>query len=62
MKLSNLKIGEPALNALHLIGIETLEKCVDYTKKELLALHGVGPKAIRLIEEELIKHNLSYKK
>jgi endonuclease III len=62
MKLSDLKIGEPALRSLHLIGIETLEKCVDYSKKELFALHGVGPKAIRIIEEELIKQNLSYKK
>jgi len=62
MKLSELKIGEPAQRALHLIGIETLEKCGDYTKKELLALHGVGPKAIGIIEEELIKQKLSYKK
>lgn len=61
MKLSDLKIGEPARRALSLIGIETLEKCADYTKKELLDLHGVGPKAIRIIEEELHKQNLSYK-
>jgi len=33
MKLSDLKIGEPALRALHLIGIETLEKCVDNQKR-----------------------------
>jgi hypothetical protein len=62
MKLSELKIGEPARSALSLIGIETLESCCEYTKKELLALHGVGPKAIRIIEEALVKQNLMYKK
>lgn len=62
MKLSELKIGEPALRALSLIKVETVEECIFYTKKELLSLHGVGPKAIRLIEEELIKRNLMLKK
>lgn len=62
MKLSDLKIGEPAKQALLLMGIITVEKCTEYTKKELLALHGVGPKAVRIIESELNRLNLSYKK
>ena len=61
MKLSDLKIGEPAQRALLLMGIDTVEKCTEYTKHELLALHGVGPKAIRIIASELIRQNLSYK-
>jgi len=61
MKLSDLKIGEPACRALLLNQIETVEQCTKYTKKELLNLHGVGPKAIRLIEEELVKLNLGFK-
>lgn len=61
MKLTELKIGEPACRALLFINIETVEQCAQYTKQELLALHGVGPKAIRLIEEELVKLNLEYK-
>lgn len=61
MKLNELRIGEPAIRALMLIQIDTVEKCADFTKKELLALHGVGPKAIRIIEEELVKLNLEYK-
>lgn len=61
MKLTELKIGEPARRALLLNQIETVEQCANYTKKELLDLHGVGPKAIRLIEEELVKLNLEYK-
>jgi hypothetical protein len=61
MKLTELKIGEPARRALLLIGVDTVEKCANFTKIELLSLHGVGPKAIRLIEEELIKLKLKYK-
>jgi len=61
MKLTELKIGEPARRALLLNQIENVEQCAKYTKEELLDLHGVGPKAIRLIEEELIKLNLEYK-
>ena len=57
-----LKIGEPARRALKTRNIETLEQCSMFTKNELLELHGVGPKAVRIIEEELIKQNLSYKK
>lgn len=62
MKLSELKIGEPARRALALLNIYFVEDCSNYSKKELLELHGVGPKAIRLIEEELIKLNMTYKK
>ena len=62
MKLSELKIGEPARRALALLNIYLVEECSKYSKKELLELHGVGPKAIRLIEEELLKLNLTLKK
>ncbi len=61
MNLNELKIGEPARRALKIRNIETLEQCSMFTKNELLELHGVGPKAVRIIEEELIKQNLSYK-
>lgn len=62
MKITELKIGEPAQRALALFGIVHLEDCSRYTKNELLTLHGVGPKAIRIIEENLNQLNLSYKK
>lgn len=62
MKLSELKIGEPAQRAFALKGIIHVEDCVNYTKSELLDLHGVGPKAIRIIEEILTQLNMTYKK
>ncbi len=62
MKLTELKIGEPARRALASQNIFTVEECSQYTKAELLNLHGVGPKAIRIIEEELKQLNMNYKK
>lgn len=34
----------------------------DYSKEEILALHGVGPKAVRIFDEMLVKEGLSFKK
>lgn len=44
-------IGRPARDALAVIGVTRASQCRDYTERELLALHGVGPKAIRLLRE-----------
>ena len=58
--MSNLPpIGSPATAALALAGISTLEEVSAHTEKELLALHGVGPKAIRILTEALAAHGLS---
>lgn len=48
-------IGRPATSALAAIGVTTLEQVIDYSEPELLALHGVGPKAIRLLAAELAR-------
>ncbi|GAB2652999.1 MmcQ/YjbR family DNA-binding protein [Prescottella soli] len=42
-------IGRPATRALQQAGIMTLEAVARHSRKELLALHGVGPKAIRVL-------------
>ncbi|WP_037356902.1 hypothetical protein [Amycolatopsis orientalis] len=44
-------IGSPATRALHAAGITTLAHTAEWTDAELLALHGVGPKAVRLLRE-----------
>jgi hypothetical protein len=54
-------IGRPANAALVNIGITTLEQVAALTEKELLAIHGVGPKAVRILKEELAKGGLSFK-
>jgi DNA-directed RNA polymerase alpha subunit len=55
------KTTSPTERALKEIGIEYLEDLCKYSVDELLALHGVGPKSIRILQEDLKKHNLSFK-
>ncbi len=47
------KIGAPATRALAAAGITTLEDVAGRPVAELLALHGVGPRAIRLLNDAL---------
>lgn len=42
-------IGKPALRALNAAGVKSLRHVSRLSDKELLALHGVGPKAIDIL-------------
>ncbi|MFC4002043.1 hypothetical protein ACFS2C_13220 [Prauserella oleivorans] len=44
-------IGAPATRALRQAGITTLAQIAQRSDADLLALHGVGPKAVRLLRE-----------
>jgi hypothetical protein len=46
-------IGKAATRALLGAGLSTLEQVATRTEAELLALHGVGPKAVRILGEAL---------
>lgn len=46
-------MGRPANAALVANGITTLDQVAAMTEAELLALHGVGPKAVRILRAEL---------
>lgn len=46
-------IGQPAAQALAAIGVSRLDEVTRYSAAELLAMHGVGPKAIRVLREAL---------
>lgn len=46
-------LGRPATRALLGAGIGTLAEVADHTEAELLALHGVGPRAVRILDEAL---------
>ena len=46
-------IGRPATDALALRGITTLDQVAEHTEQDLRSLHGVGPKAIRILREAL---------
>ena len=46
-------IGAPATRALASIGITRLDQVADQSERELLALHGFGPRALRILGEAL---------
>ncbi len=51
-------IGKPAERALHAAGYTRLEQFTRVTEADLLRLHGVGPKAVRLISSALAARGL----
>jgi predicted flap endonuclease-1-like 5' DNA nuclease len=52
------KIGAPATRALNNAGYTALSQLAGVQRAELAALHGMGPKALRIIEAELGQHGL----
>lgn len=55
------KIGAPATRALNDAGYYRLEQLTAVTEQDLLALHGVGLKAIRILREALAARGLAFK-
>ncbi len=53
-------IGRPALKALHAAGYTRLEQIAAVSEDDLLALHGVGSKAIAVLRTELHARGLSF--
>jgi len=51
-------IGRPATRALADAGLTSLALVVQRPRSEIAALHGVGPKAVRLLEEAVADHGL----
>jgi len=47
------RIGRPATGALAAIGITTLEGAAALGEKQLLAQHGVGPRAVQILRDAL---------
>ncbi len=55
------KIGAPASRALAGIGVKKLSDLTRFSKKQLIELHGFGPKALRILTEAIAKSKLSFK-
>jgi predicted flap endonuclease-1-like 5' DNA nuclease len=55
------EIGKTAARELSLHGITSLKEVSAHTEKELLAIHGVGPKAIRILGEALAGKGLAFR-
>lgn len=53
-------IGKTAARELSAHGITHLEQVARHTKQELLAIHGVGPKAIAILGEALAAKGLGF--
>jgi hypothetical protein len=54
-------LGAPAERAFAQVGYTRLEQFADVTEKDLLRLHGVGPKAIRVLRAALDAHHLTFR-
>ena len=56
------KIGAPARRAIERAGITQLKQFSKYTEKELLDMHGFGPKAIMILKPFLEENGLDFRK
>ena len=53
------KIGAPATRALASIGVTRLDQLDGRSEKELLDLHGFGPRALGILRDALAAEGLS---
>lgn len=53
------KVGAPATRALNAAGIQTLRDVAAWSERDLLALHGVGPRAVAILRTHLAAIGLS---
>lgn len=54
------RIGKVATRELAVHGITRYDHLTSRTEAELLAIHGVGPKAVRILAEELASRGHSF--
>jgi hypothetical protein len=55
------KTSAPAQRALQSVGITNLNQLTKVTEAELLQLHGMGPKAVRILSETIKANGLSFR-
>ena len=53
-------IGKPATRALVEAGYTRVEQLNGVSEKTILSLHGVGPKAIKILKAVMIEKGLSF--
>lgn len=53
-------IGRPANSALLAAGVTTLAQVAMYRRGDLLAMHGVGPKAVGILATALADRGLTF--
>ncbi len=55
------KTSQPAQRALEGVDVYTLEDLSGWTERDVLALHGMGPKAIRILREAMAERGLAFR-
>ena len=53
-------LSQPAIRALTGAGYTRLDQLVNVREAELAALHGMGPKGVRILKEALTEKGLSF--
>jgi hypothetical protein len=56
------ELAAPAMRALDSINIKSLKGLTKKTEKEIMDLHGMGPKAMRMLKEEMEENGVEFKK
>lgn len=59
--LDQIGLAAPAVRALHGAGYTQLEQLTNASERELAALHGMGPNALKKLRDVLAAHGLSFK-
>lgn len=54
------RLAAPARRALDSIGVRSLDDVASHTRGEIASLHGMGPTALRQLEEALAEIGLSF--
>ncbi|MEN0009413.1 DNA-directed RNA polymerase subunit alpha C-terminal domain-containing protein [Flavobacterium nitrogenifigens] len=54
-------LSAPARRALESKNIKTAEDLSQFTQKEIMSLHGIGPSSLPKLLEELRKNSLTFK-
>jgi predicted flap endonuclease-1-like 5' DNA nuclease len=54
-------VGGPVLRALATAGIRSMRALTRWTERDLAALHGMGPKGIRILKDALAEEGLGFR-
>jgi hypothetical protein len=54
-------VGGPVLRALATAGIRSMRGLTRWTERDLAALHGMGPKGVRILNEALAEQGLAFR-
>jgi hypothetical protein len=54
-------MGQPALRALAARQLTSLDHLTTVTEQELLGMHGIGPKAVRILRDAMSLRGLRFR-